>query len=268
MQAKVGWNVFMGIRIFPKKSYKEVTNMNTNMVNSAVSAAETARSAEETKKTKVTSGRTIGDAKLSDKAQKYYSELQKKFGNMDFILVSPEMKEMAEANAGAYANANRTVVLIDTDKIEKMAEDEEYRAKYEGIISNAGSQIAKLKTTLNNSGANVKTFGMKFDDGGNASFFAVIDKSLAAQRSRIAANAEKKAADRKEAAKKAKKEAQEEKRAEKRSEASKSRDEVTITASSVEELGRKVKEYLFDDRINYVETEEEKRIGHLFDSMA
>ena len=56
---------------------------------------------------------------------------------MDFILVSADKKEEAQANAAQYANANHTVVLIDTDKIEKMAEDEAYRKKYEGIISGA-----------------------------------------------------------------------------------------------------------------------------------
>lgn len=111
---------------------------------------------------------------------------------MDFILVSADMKEQAEANASKYAQANRTVVLIDEDKIERMAEDESYRKKYEGIISGAASQIEQMKNGLTNK-QGVKTFGIKIDDGGNASFFAVIDKSLAAQRKRIEEKAEQKA---------------------------------------------------------------------------
>ena len=41
-----------------------------------------------TKKSAVTNGKTIGDPQLSEKAQKYYEQLKKKFSNMDFILVS------------------------------------------------------------------------------------------------------------------------------------------------------------------------------------
>ena len=37
------------------------------------------------------------------------------------------------------------VVLIDEDKIERMAEDENYRRQYEAIIANAGSGIAQMK---------------------------------------------------------------------------------------------------------------------------
>ena len=44
---------------------------------------------------------------------------------------SKDMKETAKANAGQYANANKMVVLIDEEKIERMADDESYRKQYE-----------------------------------------------------------------------------------------------------------------------------------------
>ena len=46
------------------------------------------------KKTAVT-GQTIGNPKLSEKAAKYYDELKKKYSNMNFILVSEDMKQQA-----------------------------------------------------------------------------------------------------------------------------------------------------------------------------
>ena len=46
-------------------------------------------------------GKTIGEPKLSDEAAKYYDQLKSKFGNMDFILVSKDMKEQAKAQAAA-----------------------------------------------------------------------------------------------------------------------------------------------------------------------
>ena len=92
---------------------------------------EQAKKSENTDKTgkkgKVT-GRTIGEPELSEKAAKYYEKLKAKYSNMEFILVSPDKKEEAERNKGMYQSSKELLVLIDADKIEKMAEDEIGRA--------------------------------------------------------------------------------------------------------------------------------------------
>ena len=81
------------------------------------------------------------------------------------------------------------------DKIEKMATDKDYREKYESVISGASSQLSKMKDQLMASGADFKGFGMQVNDGGTASFFAVVGKSQEAQAKRIEAKrAETKAA--------------------------------------------------------------------------
>ncbi|MBR1744064.1 MAG: hypothetical protein IJ733_19820, partial [Lachnospiraceae bacterium] len=82
-------------------------------------------------------GMVIGDVNLSDEAKEYYNKLKQKFHNSDFILVSKDMKSQVEQNASAYANPNKLVVLIDEEKIERMAADPSYRDKYEGIIAMA-----------------------------------------------------------------------------------------------------------------------------------
>ena len=122
-------------------------------------------------------GQTIGNPRLSEKASKYYDQLKKKYSNMNFILVSEDQKEYAKAQASNYANANNMVVLIDEDKIERMAEDENYRKQYEGIIANAASGLSQLGQSIAATGANVKGYGMQVNDGGTASFFAVLKKS-------------------------------------------------------------------------------------------
>ena len=167
-------------------------------------AQQTSSEKADTKKNKV-SGATIGDPKLSEKAAKYYEKLKKKYSNMDFILVSEDKKAEAQANAGKYANANRMVVLIDTEKIERMAEDNKYRKQYEAIISGATNQLSQLKSSLGANASSVKTYGMQVKEG-TASFFAVVDKSLAAQKKRI----EKKAYQKQEENKAAKKAARSE----------------------------------------------------------
>ena len=187
---------------------------------------------------------------------------------MDFILVSPDKKEEAESKKGMYQSSKELIVLIDSDKIEKMAEDEAYREKYESILSNATAQVNQMKTSLGANGDSVSSIGMTFDDHGNASFFAVVDKSLAAQRERIAQKKEeraeeKKAEKKKEAAKKAEKKAEE-----KRTEASKKEDpgdKVTVTASSLEELLKKIDTVILESRTDFVRTEAEKTVGSSID---
>ena len=72
-------------------------------------------------------GKQIGSPVLSEEGEKYYEQLKKKFGNMEFILVSKDMKQQAKTMAASFANPYKTVVLIDEEKIERMAEDEAYR---------------------------------------------------------------------------------------------------------------------------------------------
>ncbi len=85
--------------------------------------------------TKAGYGTVVGDVKLSDKAKEYYAKLKEKFKGADFILVSKDNKEQVEKNASRYGSSAKPVVLIDDEKIEKMANDPEYAKKYEGIIA-------------------------------------------------------------------------------------------------------------------------------------
>lgn len=222
-------------------------------------------------------GKTVGEPKLSEEAQKYYEKLKKMYGNYDFILVSKDQKENAKANAASYANAFKPVVLIDEEKIERMATDKEYRKKYEAILSGAANTLSQMKSQLQSSGANVKGYGMQVDDGGTASFFAVLEESSAAQRERIEKKhqqniKEKKAAEKK-AAKKASEERLEKMRERnsskvesdeeetKNSEAKITGNETVVSASSLEELLQKVGDFVQNSKMNSVLTEEEQAIG-------
>lgn len=234
--------------------------------------AETAKQAKgtETEKTGKITGRTIGEPKLSENAAKYYEQLKKKYGNMDFVLVSSDKKEFAKSQAASLNNPYKMVVLIDEEKIERMAADENFRAQYEGILNRAASGVQQMKASLGNR-ANVKAYGVQINDGGTMSFFAVVDKSMKAQKERI----EKKAAEKKEAkkaeAKKAEKQEQQDKLEELRAERAddttrpNSEELVTVTASSLDELLRKVDDVMFAGMSDRVQTEEEKLVGQNFD---
>lgn len=224
-----------------------------------VKDTKTEKSESTEKKSRVL-GRTIGNPELSEKAQKYYEQLKAKYSNMEFILVSPDKKEEAERNKGMHASSKELLVLIDSDKIERMAVDEEYRAKYEAILSGATAQVSQMKQELGTNASQVSSIGMSFDDHGNASFFAVVDKSLAKQRERMEEKRAEAVEERKEAAKEAAEE-----RLEKKKEESQKTDCVTVTASSWEELLKKIDAVIFAERADSVMTDSEKQVGQSID---
>lgn len=222
-------------------------------------------------------GMAIGEVQLSDKAKDYYNQLKSKFGNMQFIAVSGDMKEKVKANAAAYGNSSKTVVLIDEAKLEQMADDESFRKKYEGIISMSRSQMESAKNSLASSGASIKNFGMSVNSDGTTSFFATLEKSSSDQAKRIEKKqAEKKAAKAKEkkiAEKKAQEKRLEKAKEEKKTENSESKEEATwddkeyvkIEANSLNELVNKVSKYAYDNSEKSVVTDAEKVLGQNFD---
>ena len=198
-------------------------------------------------------GKTIGTPKLSEEASKYYEELKKKYGDMEFILVSSDMKDYAQSQAAKFANPAKTVVLIDEEKIERMATDENFRKKYEGIISNAKNQLSQLQQSVSAIGTKVKGYGIQVNDNGLTSYFAVLDRGYELQRERI----EEKAEERKEEKKLKAKEALEERYHKS--------DTVTITANSIEELIQKISDYGMEERSDNIQTKEEKMLGQHID---
>ena len=223
--------------------------------------------------TKTEIGMTIGDVQLSDKAKDYLGKLQSKFHGMEFITVSKDMKAQVQQNAAAYGNANKMVVLIDEEKLERMATDESFRKKYEGIIASSQSKMMQAKMGLSSSGSNVKNFGMSVDSNGKESFFATVGKSQDLQKKRI----EKKAAEKKEQKikekKKAEKKAQEDrinKAKDSKAEKAKDKDDMDIyeeeefeiiEANSLDDLLSKVQTYSYNNAASRVMTDTERAVG-------
>lgn len=230
-------------------------------------------------------GMAIGDVQLSDKAKDYYNKLKAKYSNMEFIVVSQDMKSQVQANAAAYGNAQKQVVLIDDAKLEQMANDESFQKKYEGIIAMSQSQLANAKNSLASSGASVKNFGMSVNSDGSTSFFATLEKSSNDQAKRLEKKqAEKKAAkakEKKQAEKKANEERIEKSREEKRAEQkelknkadkedsvideSENKEYIEIKSDSMEDLICQVSKYAYKNSSESVMTEEEKAVGQNFD---
>ena len=253
------------------------TYYNTSNTNKKTKAEESKEEKEikkpedskETEKKTQVGGKTIGTPELSEKGAKYYEELRKKYSHLDFILVSKDQKEFAKANASKYGNSRKMVVLIDEEKVERMAEDEKYRSQYEGIIAKGASGLSQLKNQLANKGLNVKSCGIRVNDNGAASFFATMEKSFKAQRKKAQERQAAKKAAKKAEEKKAQKEKRQEKLEESRAErkdVEETDDEIIFTADSIDELMEKIEsmEYLFrnDSMMGMQEPQE----GHRFDS--
>lgn len=236
----------------------------------------TVRQAETEKtsaKKEIRTGRTYGNPKLSKEAEDYYHQLTKKYGNMSFVLVASDRKQEAEAMKNSFATPNGMTVLIDTDKIERMATDEKYRAMIESKIQTASSGLNQMAKTVGTK-PGVKSYGMNYKDG-RASFFAAVDKSFAEQRKMIEKRAAKKKEDAKAEKKKAAKKAEEERLEQRRTDRkdrtdradhrTEEPDEVMITANSIEELLRKIEDYEMGYLSDHARTEEEKMIGQSVD---
>lgn len=219
-------------------------------------------------------GTVIGDVELSDEAKSYYDKLKSKFHGMDFILVSKDMKSQAAANAASYGNAMKPVVLIDEEKLERMATDESFRKKYEGIIAMSQTKLQEAKNSLVSTGANVKNFGMSVGSDGRASFFAAVEKANKTQTEALKKRQAEKKAEKAKEKKKAAKEAQadrlekrrEENRAEKASdEAADDKEYIEFTADSMEELINRVSRYAYEHSYGSVLTREENELGRNVD---
>ena len=228
--------------------------------------------------TKTEYGMTIGDVQLSDKAKDYLGKLQSKFHGMEFITVSKDMKAQVQQNAAAYGNANKMVVLIDEEKLERMATDENFRKKYEGIIATSQAKMMQAKMGLTSSGASVKNFGMSVDSNGKENFFATVNKTSDLQKKRTEKKAAEKKAAKLQEKKKAEKKAQEEriqkardKKAERadtdkeETEIADDEEYVTFEADSLDDLLSKVQTYSYNNASGKVMTESEKMVGTKID---
>ena len=225
----------------------DLFNLNNNRVNQANKKAD---KVENTKN-------TIGKPELSETASSYYEELKAKYGDVEFVLVDDEQTENAKEYASNIRSDKSMIVLISENEVEAMATDESTRTKNEQLITDAQAQMPGLIDQLKESGVEVKSFGIELNSDGTTSYFAVVDKSLAAQRERIEKNRTEK---QEENAKNEKKVDDKKTDGLRRKE-----DLTTVSASSMEELIKKIKDTLYEAKADMVMTEQEKMVGQHFD---
>ena len=206
---------------------------------------------------KVANGKnSIGNPKLSDTASKYYEELKAKYGDMEFVLVADDQMETAKEQSSNIASDKSMLVLISESELEEMATNEETRSKNEKLIEDAKAQMPDMLKKLEESGTEVKSFGIEIKDG-TVSYFAVLDKAAAAQKERIEAKQEEKLAEKKADAKDA--------ATEKTKQPSKKEDLIMVSAGSIEELIKKLQSTAYEVMADNIQTPQEKMVGQSFD---
>lgn len=202
---------------------------------------------------------TVGSPKLSETASSYYEELKSKYSDVEFVLVDNDNLDAAKEYASNLVSDKSMIVLISEDEVEQMATDETVRTQNEQLIEDAKAQMPDLIEQLKESGADVKSFGIEINDDGTASYFAVVNKSIAAQKERIENNIAEKRAEKKAEEKEANAEKLESIRTGHKD------DLTTVTASSMEDLINKIKDVMYEAKADSVMTEQEKLVGQNFD---
>ncbi len=200
---------------------------------------------------------------LSDAAKAVLKDLQKKYGNMDFIVAKYETEE--EASSYLSRSTKDFGVLIDPDELEEMANDPEVHKQYTDQLDEAVEQLKDMKEKVQLDEGDILHLGVSIDPYGVKQFYADIEKAntklhakqaenrAKAQKefdARLAKKAEKKKADQKAAAKKTA-QTKEERRAEERKEAERlaaekltSQDGTVSTVQRVHVTGSTVDELL------------------------
>lgn len=189
---------------------------------------------------------------LSDKAKALLQELKEKYQNMDFFVAKYNSDE--EASDIMSRGTKEYGVLIDPETLEKMAEDEEIKNQYLAVIDGATDKFEEMKTQLEDSGSEVERLGMVINGDGTVDYFAKLRENTEKQAKDQAEKIEERRAEKVKARKEEEKE-----RLEKKKEKT-----VTVRASSIEELVKKVKEIDWTT-IQETKKEEAPEVGGKFD---
>ncbi len=113
---------------------------------------------------------------LSKTAQEYLQQLKQKYNNVDFIIADFNSDEEAQQHLNKGKGEYNCVITPET--LEKMATDDEERAKFEGIIENAITDLSDIKEKLGDDAEKVESYGISVDSEGNVSYYALLKEGL------------------------------------------------------------------------------------------
>lgn len=174
-------------------------------------------------------------SKLSRTAQDYLAQLKEKYNIADIIVADYHTDE--EANELMAGASKDYAIVITPDLLEKMAAEEDTRAQYEEILDTGLGKMQSLTAELGEDADKVSRIGMSVDNDGKVKYFAILDEQREQNTKRLEEQKEARAKE------KTEKKKEEEKLKELRQPKTK-----TITADSLEELIKKIKEHQTEEK--------------------
>lgn len=124
---------------------------------------------------------------LSPKAQAFLDKLRENYGDYDFIVAD----NVDDPQALAAGSDKKYSVILTSDELEKMANDEEYAnsmmSKVEDAVKTADSVIEKAGLE----GVQISQLTISFDNDGNTKLFATLEKLSESQQERLNAAKER-----------------------------------------------------------------------------
>lgn len=172
--------------VYQQTSYN---NVKKNKTEEAKNGTDSVVSVDKTNKADKSESRV----ELSKAAKDLLKELKKKYGNMDFMIANYDSED--EAADILSRGTKEYSVLIEPEMLEKMANDEEYKAEQLGILEEATDKLGEMSEQLGDKADDVKRLGVSISSDGKVTYFAELEKMSEKQRERI----EKSRADKKEA---------------------------------------------------------------------
>lgn len=165
-------------------------NFSVELSDNALSALAQQKNSVDDAGENLTSLMGADEKKLSAKAQDYLEKLREKYDDFDFV-VADDMSDPQSLTAG---NTKNYSVILSTEELEKMAEDEEYEKKVMGEVDSAVEKLTGLaeKAELGE-GVQFDYLAASFDDNGNMKLFAGLEKISEEQAERAEKAQEKRA---------------------------------------------------------------------------
>ena len=124
---------------------------------------------------------------LSPKAQALLDQLREKYGDYDFIVADnvDDVQSLTSQSDKKYS------VVLSSDELEKMAEDEDYANEIMGKVEDAVKTADSVIEKAGLEGVQISQLTISFDDNGNTKMFATLEKLSESQQARLDAAKER-----------------------------------------------------------------------------
>ena len=136
------------------------------------------------------------ESKLSAKAQAYLEKLREQYGDDYDFIIADDVDDPQSLTANS---TKKYSVILSSEELEKMADDEDYAQTMLGKIDDAVKTAENVIEQAGQNGVQLNNLTISFDAEGNTKLFATLEKLSESQQERLDAAKEKRAEEAEEA---------------------------------------------------------------------